>query len=165
MTIDSKLDLVLERVVDLPPEKIWYAWTTAETYKHWFCPRPWKTVDAQIDLRPGGRFYTVMESPEGEQFPGESVFLEIAPNRKLVWTNALLPGYRPAVLPEGEDCHSFAYTIRLEIEPADGGAKYRAVAMHQTEEGRQKHEEMGFEQGWGVCLDQLVEYMKEAKAA
>ena len=51
---DPKLDLVLERVVDVAPTLVWAAWTRPEYLKQWFTPAPWQTVDCEIDLRPGG---------------------------------------------------------------------------------------------------------------
>ncbi len=51
--INPKLDLVLERVVDVPPHLVWEAWTKPEHVKHWFCPKPWSVTECEIDLRPG----------------------------------------------------------------------------------------------------------------
>jgi len=150
--IDPKLDLVLERVVDVPPEMVWAAWTRPEHVVHWFTPAPWRTVDCEIDLRPGGAFRTVMRSPEGKDFPNVGCYLEIVPNEKLVWTDGLLPGYRPAPEP-------FMTGIIL-FEPSGRGTKYTAIALHRDEEGRRKHAEMGFAEGWGKALDQLVAHMK-----
>jgi uncharacterized protein YndB with AHSA1/START domain len=62
---DPQLDLIFERIVDVAPALVWAAWTTPEHLKHWFTPAPWKTIDCEIDLRPGGLFRTVMCSPEG----------------------------------------------------------------------------------------------------
>lgn len=42
---DPRLDLLLERVVDVPRELVWKAWTTPEHLKKWFTPAPWTTVD------------------------------------------------------------------------------------------------------------------------
>src|SRR5437667_5368289 len=92
---DPRLDLVLERVVDIPPELVWSAWTMPQHVKKWFTPAPWKTVDCEIDLCPGGIFRTVMRSPEGQNITNVGCFLEIVSNCKLVWTVALQPGYRP----------------------------------------------------------------------
>src|SRR3954466_15218568 len=89
---DPELDLVLERVVDVPAEAIWKAWTTPEQVKRWFTPAPWTTTECEIDLRPGGIFRTVMRSPDGRAFPNLGCYLEIVPNERLVFTNVLLPG-------------------------------------------------------------------------
>lgn len=51
MNIDPKLDLVLERVLDLTPEQVWKGWTTPEILTKWFCPEPWKTIEAEVDLK------------------------------------------------------------------------------------------------------------------
>ncbi|MBA2486580.1 MAG: SRPBCC family protein [Nitrospira sp.] len=160
---DPRLDLVLERIVDVPPELVWAAWTTPEHVKHWFTPAPWKTVECEIDLRPGGLFRTVMRSPEGQDFPNDGCYLEIITHQKLVWTNALAPGYRPATFSgvEETDCGSIVFTAVISLEPYEQGTKYTALAMHKDEQGRKRHEEMGFHEGWGKALDQLVAYTKK----
>jgi uncharacterized protein YndB with AHSA1/START domain len=153
---DPKLDLVLERVVDVPKELVWIAWTTPEHLKKWFTPAPWTTVDCEIDLRPGGAFRTVMKSPEGQEFPNVGCYLEIIKNEKLVWTNVLAPGYRPANRPSGITCDAISFTAVISLESHGNGTKYTALVLHGDEEGRKKHEEMGFHDGWGKALDQLV---------
>ncbi|WP_435005195.1 SRPBCC family protein [Tundrisphaera lichenicola] len=155
--LDPKTDLVLERIVDVLPELVWKAWTTPEHLKKWFTPKPWKTVHCEIDLKPGGKFHTVMESPEGQQFPNTGCYLEVVPGRKLIWTGALLPGYRPAKLSADVP---FVFTAIIEIEPHGSGTKYTATVFHTTEEERSKHEAMGFHNGWGAALDQLVALAK-----
>ena len=72
---DPKLDLMFERLIDVPRELVWKAWTTPEYLKKWFCPLPWKTIECEIDLRAGGIFSTVMSSPEGQKFPGVGCYL------------------------------------------------------------------------------------------
>ena len=160
---DPKLDLNFDRVVDLPPALVWAAWTEPEHIKHWFTPVPWKTVECEIDLRPGGIFRTVMRSPEGKDFPNIGCYLEVIKNEKLVWTNALLPGFRPAssVSAEALACGDFLFTVAVSLEPHGNGTKYTALAMHRDEQGRKQHEGMGFHDGWGTALDQLVAHMKK----
>lgn len=151
--INPKLDLVLERVVDVKPELVWRAWTEPEHVVKWFTPKPWETIECEIDLRPGGLFRTTMRSPEGEVQPtNNGCFLEVVPNRRLVFTDALGPGYRP-----NPSSFMTAYVL---LEPEGSGTKYTAIAVHASEEQRQQHEEMGFYDGWGTALDQLVEYAK-----
>jgi uncharacterized protein YndB with AHSA1/START domain len=150
--IDPKLDLVLERVVDVPRELVWAAWTKPEHMKHWFVPAPWSMGDIEVDLRPGGMFRFIMRSPEGKEYPNIGCFLEVTPTERLVWTDALLPGYRPSEKP--------FFTAILTFEARGKGTRYVAQAIHRDEAGRKQHEEMGFYDGWGKCLDQLVAYAK-----
>lgn len=149
---DPKLDLVLDRVVDVPRELVWKAWTTPEHLRHWFVPKPWTITDCEVDLRPGGMFRFVMRSPEGQEYPNIGCFLDIVPNERMIWTDALLPGYRPSEKP--------FFTAILTLEPSGTGTRYVATALHRDEEGRKRHEEMGFEEGWGTVLNQLVDYIK-----
>jgi uncharacterized protein YndB with AHSA1/START domain len=149
---DPKLDLVLERMIDVSRDLVWAAWTKPEHVRKWFTPAPWTLVDCEIDLRPGGIFRTVMRSPDGEEFPSIGCYLEIIPNERLVWTDALLPGYRPSENP--------FFTAIVTLEARGNGTRYTALAIHRDEAGRKKHEEMGFHDGWGKALDQLVAHVK-----
>ncbi|MBI1358385.1 MAG: polyketide cyclase [Acidobacteria bacterium] len=155
LQLDPKLDLVFERVVDASPDKVWRAWTMPEHLKKWFTPAPWKTVDCEIDLRPGGVFRTVMQSPEGVDTVNLGCYLDFAVNERLVWTNALGPGFRPQSPSTDDDCSSFRFTATITLEPLGQGTRYRAVVQHGDEAGRQRHEEMGFHDGWGAVTTQL----------
>ena len=153
---DPTLDLVLERDVDVPRALVWAAWTTPEHLMKWFVPAPWSMAGCELDLRPGGRFRTVMRSPEGEEFPSDGCYLEVVPERRLVFTDALLPGYRPSREP--------FFTAVVELSDRGTGTRYVATALHRDPETRAKHEEMGFADGWGKALDQLVAHVKAMQA-
>jgi uncharacterized protein YndB with AHSA1/START domain len=154
-TPDPTLDLVLERTIPVPPERVWDAWTQPELLMQWFTPAPWKTVASELDVRPGGRCLTTMESPEGERFPNEGCYLQVEPNRLLVFTSVMTADFRP--LPPSNGAGDLGFTARIEIEPApDGGTHYRAIAMHAHEDDSKQHADMGFAEGWGAALDQLV---------
>ena len=151
--IDPTLDLVLQREVDVPRELVWKAWTDPKHLVHWFCPKPWSVSECEMDVRPGGIFRTVMRSPEGQDMPSDAgCFLEVIPNERLVWTDALGPSFR---LKE----NGF-FTAIILMEPAGNGTRYTAIAKHKTTEGMQQHADMGFHDGWGTALDQLVAYAK-----
>lgn len=149
---DPKLDLVLDREIDVPVELVWEVWTTPEHLMQWFCPKPWGVTACTIDLRPGGAFNTTMRSPEGEEFQNLGCFLDVVPLRRLVFTDALLPGFRPAPKP--------FMTGILTLAPIAKGTRYTATAIHGDEDTRKKHEDMGFHHGWATALDQLVEHIK-----
>jgi uncharacterized protein YndB with AHSA1/START domain len=159
---DPRLDLVFERSVDVAPELVWKAWTVPEQLKKWFTPAPWTTVDCEIDLRPGGIFRTTMRSPEGRDFPNLGCYLEVIPSRKLVWTNTLLPGYRPAmaIAANAADCDRFPFTAVISLEAHGNATRYCALVIHGDEAGRKRHEAMGFHEGWGAAFGQLVALVK-----
>ena len=54
----------------------------------------------------------------------------------------------------------FAFSAVITLEPHARGTRYTALAIHADEAGRAQHAEMGFEQGWGAALDQLVALVK-----
>ena len=149
---EPQFELVLERVFDAPPEKVYKAWTTPELLKQWFVPRPWTIATVEHDLRPGGLSRIVMRNPEGQDFDNPGVFLEVVPNRKLVFTDAFAPGWVPTGQP--------FMVAEVTFEPLpDGKTKYVARAMHWTAEAKAQHEAMGFHAGWGACADQLAELL------
>jgi uncharacterized protein YndB with AHSA1/START domain len=160
-TIDPTLDLMLTREIDIPASAAWRGWTEPELIKQWFTPAPWKTVDCEIDLRPGGEFMTVFQSPAGDRFPNSGCFLEVLQDQRLTWTSALGPGFRPATASPGSPI--FTATILFETLP-DDRSRYTAIAMHQDEAGAQAHANMGFQQGWGAALEQLVALMKKVQS-
>ncbi len=148
-------DLMLERVLDAPRDLVWKAWTSPEHLKRWWAPKPYQTPECEMDLRPGGVFYTRMTGPDGFDSAGAGCFLEVIAGEKIVWTNALGPGYRPV---DPTDCGGFPFTAIVTLEEtADGKTRYRAVAMHRNTADRDSHEKMGFHEGWGTCADQLGE--------
>lgn len=158
MILDPLLDLQFHRDVSLSPVQIWEGLTNPNILMKWFCPRPWKVIECEIDLKPGGIFRTVMQSPEGEKMPvNKWCFLAIEPQRRLVWTNELAPGFRPKPQPKDENI-GFFFVVDLRLSPLiNGGTSYSANVMHQSEATKQAHKDMGFHHGWSAALDQLVE--------
>ncbi len=159
---NKDLDLVLERHIDAPKELVWRALVEPELVKKWFCPKPWLVADCRIDLRVGGEFYFVMQSPEGDKFPNTSCFLDIVPQKRIVWTAALQSGFRPAAPTSENDkaCAAILFTCVVTLETKDGGTFYKAHVIHGSSQQSKAHEEMGFHDGWGTCLTQMTELLK-----
>jgi uncharacterized protein YndB with AHSA1/START domain len=162
---DDRLDLRLDRTVAVPRHLIWKAWTEPAHLKKWWAPAPWTTVKCQIDLRPGGIFRTVMRSPEGQDFPHEACLIELIENEKIVFTNALAPGYRPVGEVVGADCAGIAFTAIMNLTERAGKTHYSVLLLHKDEAGRKLHEELGFHEGWGKCADQLIEVARQLEKA
>ncbi len=141
-------ELILNRLLDAPADKLFRCWTTPDLLKQWFAPKPYTTPIAELDVRPGGSCNIVMRSPDGQDMPCPGTYLEIVQNRKIVSTDAFTGGWMP------KDGAPFMVAI-ITFEPEGNKTRYVAAVRHWSEDDRKKHEEMGFHQGWGQCADQL----------
>lgn len=140
-------DLTVSRIIKAPRAVVWRAWVEPEHFVQWWAPAPIKTTVLDMDVRSGGAFNTLMRMEDGNEFPSNGCFLDVQKDEKIVFTDALEAGWRPSQQP------FFTAIITLEDHP--DGTKYTAVALHKNEEDRQKHVDMGFEEGWGTCIEQL----------
>lgn len=149
------LDLEITRTLKARRAAVWRCWTEPALMEQWFCPRPWRGTDIVVDLRPGGRFKTVIRGPGGEVFDNDpGAFLEVVPMERLVWTSVLGPGFRPNLIPP----EGFGMTAVLSFADApDGGTIYHARVLHADATGKAAHEAMGFHGGWGTAAEQLDE--------
>lgn len=150
----SERELVLCRILDAPPEALYRCWTDPELMKQWFCPKPWTIARVETDVRAGGSSLVVMRSPEGQEFPNPGIYLEVVPNKKLVFTDAFHKAWEPSPKP--------FMTAEITFEKESGGkTRYTARARHWTVEDAVQHEKMGFHTGWGTVADQLEEVAKK----
>lgn len=145
-------ELVLTRLIDALPERVYAAWTQPELMMKWFSPKPVETITVETDVRPGGSSLVVMRLPDGTEMPNRGVYLEVIPGRKLVSTNAYTSAWEPSDKP--------FMTLILTFEEQDGKTLYTARVKHWTVEDRETHEKMGFHAGWGQCTDQLEELLR-----
>ena len=144
---NSQRELVLDRLLDAPREKLFRIWTDASTYAQWFCPKPWTVTKAELDVRPGGRSLIVMRGPEGQEFPNLGIYLEVIPNEKIVFTDAFVDAWTPS---------ERAFMVATVTFADEGGkTRYRAGVRHWSADACAEHEKMGFHEGWGIVATQL----------
>jgi uncharacterized protein YndB with AHSA1/START domain len=149
----SEREMVLVRETDVSAEKLFAGWTTAELLPKWFCPKPWYVSDVKLDVRPGGGSEMNFNGPNGEKFANKGLYLEIIPNQKIVFTDAFHAGWEPNP--------NFMFVGIVTFDPLpNGGTRYTARVRHWSKEACEQHAKMGFEQGWSIAFDQLVELMK-----
>jgi uncharacterized protein YndB with AHSA1/START domain len=142
-------ELVVERVLDASASALWKAYT--DHLGEWFCPRPWRAEVQAMDLRAGGRSALTMYGPNGEVMPHEGVYLEVIPERLIVFTDAFQSGWKPA---------GPFMVGSFELEPQGDQTLYRGRARHWTKDACEQHKAMGFEQGWLAVAAQWEEVAK-----
>ncbi len=146
-------ELSVTRYIDAPPEKVWEVMT--DRIEEWWCPTPWRAEFDKLDRRAGGTSVCTMYGPEGEIHPHPGTVLAWDEGRRFAFTDAIVGDLEPA--------GPFMIGI-WEIEPEGSGTRYTARARHWIEADAKRHEEMGFEPGWGACADQLVALCEKADA-
>ena len=143
--------LVIERTLEFPPERVFDALTDPDQLTKWWWPAGFACPAAEVDLRVGGKYRLAMEWPDS--IPGEARFshhmtgeyYEIDRPRRLVMSG------RAAGDEQGE---LFATLIEVTLEAREGGT---ALTMRQSyfEPMPPATAMAGAEQGWSEQLDKL----------
>ena len=139
--------LTLERTLDAPIAKLWRCWTDPALMTEWFCPKPWRVSKAEVDLRPGGVFNTVMNGPDGEVIDNKGQLLVVEREKRLVFTDAFVGDWAPS--------GKAFFVGEVAFAERGGRTHYIARARHWSKADTDAHAAMGFEQGWGAAADQL----------
>lgn len=152
-SLNPDLDLTISRTIKAPRRAVWSAWTDPRKLEQWWVPAPATCKVIEMDLRPGGSFITEYSEAGGEFVPHvKGCFLAVDELERLVFTDALIGGWRPADQP------FMTAVITLKEDPM--GTEYVAYAMHKSKADRTSHEEMGFHDGWGAVAEQLAKFVE-----
>ena len=74
--------------------------------------------------------------------------LAVDPLERIVFTDALVGGWRPAA-------QSFITAV-ISLQDHPSGTSYTARVMHKDAADRARHEELGFYDGWATVIGQLA---------
>ena len=153
---DPERDLTISRVIRAPRAAVWRAWTDPRQLEQWWVPAPARSRVAELDLQPGGAFESLISEDGGDFVPHvRFCFLAVDDQRRLVFTDALTPGWRPAE-------QSFLTAV-ITLEDHPEGTRYAAHAMHKTPGDRKTHEDLGFYDGWGTVAEQLAKLVEQGE--
>jgi len=148
-TPNPDLDLTISRVIEAPRSLVWSAWPDPENFVQWRILAPTKCKVVDMDLCPGGSFVTQMSEDGGAFTPHVTgCFLDVIEGERIVFTNALVGGWRPA--------EQGFMTAIITFKDHPEGAEYAAHVMHKNRADRDKHENLGFYDGWGTVAAQLA---------
>lgn len=145
----ADLELVISREIDAPRDVCFRTFTDPQSYDEWWGPHGMRTPVCEMDLRPGGRFRTVMRDPSGTEYDNEGVLLEVVPNERVVFTDAYTAGWKPAPQP-------FMTAITSFDDLPGGRTRMTGRALHRTVADRVRHEKMGFHDGWGQSYERFA---------
>jgi uncharacterized protein YndB with AHSA1/START domain len=146
----NESELTISRFINAPPATVWKAWSTPEHLAKWWIPAPIECQVVKLDLRPGGGFETRMRQGGGAFQPHvEGCFLEIVPEARLIFTTVLTEGWHPAE-------PWLALTAIISFDAEGSGTRYASRVLHKNAADAKKHDDMGFQEGWGTAIAQLA---------
>lgn len=144
-------DLLIERMLDAPPELVFQVWTQPEHLVRWWGPKDFSTPSCDIDVRPGGRFRILIRSGDGTDYWMRGEYRDVVEPERLVFTFAWEDE-------KGSPVHETLVTVRFRPE---GGKTW--FSFHQAT-FRTPVECEDHRGGWSECFDRLGRYVREASA-
>lgn len=147
--VNPELDLTLTRIIKAPRSIVWRAWTDPASFAQWWVPAPARCQVVAMEVRPGGAFETLISEDGSEFVPlNTACFLDVVEGERIVFSDALRGGWRPAE-------HPFMTAI-ITMREHPEGTEYHAHVMHKNHADRNRHQELGFFDGWGAVTEQLA---------
>lgn len=124
------------------PETIFSDFVVPEKLEHWFFEEDYWTAQANVDLRPGGKYSIEMLTDIGNSFIHDGKFLEVSPRKdrlKFTWGSSLI-----------EDS-----VVTVDFEPSAGGMTMVKI----THDNLPNNEMVNVHRRiWEGCLKHLNEY-------
>ena len=63
----SKTQQRLERLIAVPPERVFAFWINPEQIVRWWGPEGYEIPGSSFDVRPGGKWSTMVQTPDGQR--------------------------------------------------------------------------------------------------
>lgn len=140
-TVTEEQTLKITRHIKAPRERVFAAFTSAESISQWFCPGPVKVIECSADFRVGGSYRIKSKSPEGEVVVS-GVYREIISPSKIAYTWKW---------EDDEDWENVDSLVTFEFKPVGDETE-----LNLTHTGFPSNESRGrHNHGWGGCLDKV----------
>jgi uncharacterized protein YndB with AHSA1/START domain len=154
------LDLFVTRHFDVPPERVWKAWTDPEQIMRWWGPRGFTSPTCRLDFRVGGTTIVHMHSPGFGDLYNTWAYREIVPLTRIEFIQNFADREGNTVnpvsigLPPGmpRDVRSVVTFTRVNGSTEMTVAEYGYTSRQMLELSK-----AGLEQ----CLDKMAESLKE----
>lgn len=151
--------LVIERVFNASPERVWEACTNPDLMKQWWGPEGFTSPVIKMDFRVGGKYLNCMRSPEGKDYWSTGVFKDIVPLKKIVYSDSfsdaegnVVPGTYYGM---GEDFPT-ELPVTFIFDGVDGKTRF-TLRTGGLPVGEQLE---GASSGWSTTIDKLMKFVE-----
>lgn len=138
--------LVITRLLDATPERVWKAWTDPEEVARWMGPGGWSGRFSATGLESGATYRIEMRHEDGDVAVAVGTLREVVPASRMVYSWAWLGE-------DGTPGHETQVTLALRAV----GAKTELTLRHEGFEDREARD--NHNEGWDGALDKLVEFL------
>ena len=138
------MNLVVTKIIPASPERLFAAWTEPVQLRQWWGPESVTCIEAEVDLRVGGRYRIGNRFSDGSVVWITGTFHLIDAPRKLVYSWRV-----------GANEHEELVTVSFE-PTIDGQTEVTVVHERIPDQPtRTRHQ-----QGWVGCLAKLASHLK-----
>jgi uncharacterized protein YndB with AHSA1/START domain len=148
-TMRSASEFFYTRVFNAPRALVFDTWTKPEHVRRWYGPRTLKMTSCEIDLRVGGKWRYVMQSPDGGEFAFSGDYREVTPPERLSYSWWF----------EGMADAKTVETLTFEEE--NGMTRVSAKTVFPSDEHLEGWAQSGAERGMTETLDRLDELLAQ----
>jgi len=85
-TTEKNDEVFIEILIQASPERVYQAWTDPGQLIRWYAPEGCSIRFKELDIREGGNFHSCIHNPEYGDCWAIGVYLELIPNRKIVFS-------------------------------------------------------------------------------
>jgi uncharacterized protein YndB with AHSA1/START domain len=150
VTLPTDEQILITREFDAPKHLVYKAWTTPELVKRWWHANRGEVTIAEIDLRVGGAWRSVMVTDDGFEVGFHGEYREIVPNERIVSTEVY------EGVPQGEGPEEGTLNTATFAE-TEGRTTVTVLVEAPSKEIRDAIMESGMEAGLQDALDLLEE--------
>jgi uncharacterized protein YndB with AHSA1/START domain len=140
--------ILITREFDAAPHLVFEAWTTPELVKRWWHAKRGEVTIAEIDLRVGGTWRSVLVTDDGVEVAFHGEYREIVPNERIVSTE---------VYEGAPDAEASAVVNTITFEDVDGRTLLTNLVQAPSKDVRDAIIDSGMEAGLQDALDLLEE--------
>ncbi len=161
--VENEKELVLERIFDAPPERVFKMYSDAELLKRWWGPRGWELPYCTVDFRPGGTWLYCMKCVDKDQGQfygmeswGKAIYKAIDAPKRLAFTDYFCnsEGVVNDAMPSTD--------VTVEFIDVGGKTKLVSRGVYASAEALKTVMDMGMLEGITQTWDRLDEALKVA---
>ena len=93
----GETSLFLSRLLNAPRELVYRTWTEPEHVAAWWGPEGFTNTITEMEVKPGGAWNLIMHGPDGTDYRNESIYKEVIPPSRLVFSHITGPRYEMSV--------------------------------------------------------------------